>query len=75
MNGNKKSLVEHTKDNELKLMWDANNKLFNAPTVVYINIPKKRTQYCLFDSGAIEMAIMLAAKDHGIDSVAAYHSI
>ena len=75
MNENKKSLIEHTKDNELKLLWDANNKLFNAPTVVYITIPKKRTQYCLFDSGAIEMAIMLAAKDHGIDSVAAYHSI
>ena len=30
-----KSLVEYTKDNEIKLLWDANNKLFNAPTVVY----------------------------------------
>jgi len=69
------NLSEMLKDKECKLLWEANNVLFNAPTVVYITIPKKRTQYCLFDSGAIEMAIMIAAKDHGIDSVPAYQAI
>ena len=62
-------------DKEIKPFLEANKILFNAPTVVYITIPKKRTQYCLFDSGAIEMSIMLSAKAHGIDSVPAYEAI
>jgi nitroreductase len=75
MNDVMDKLSEILKDKECKLLWEANNVLFNAPTVVYITIPKKRTQYCLFDSGAIEMAIMIAAKEHGIDSVPAYQAI
>ena len=75
MNDVMNNLSDILKDKDCKLLWEANNVLFNAPTVVYITIPKKRTQYCLFDSGAIEMAIMIAAKEYGIDSVAAYHSI
>ncbi len=62
-------------DPQAKIFFDANNELFNAPTLVYITIPKKRTQYCLFDSGAIEMSVMLAAKEKGIDSVPAYEAI
>ena len=62
-------------DPQVKLLLDANYELFNAPTLVYITIPKKRTQYCLFDSGAIEMSVMLAAKEKGIDSVPAYAAI
>ena len=59
----------------LKVLWEANVKLFNAPTVVYITIPKKRTLFNLFDSGAAEMSVMAAAKEHGVDSVPAYELI
>ena len=68
-------IAEYSKDPEMKFFKHCQAIMFNAPTVVYITIPKKRTQYCLFDSGAIEMSIMLSAKAHGIDSVPAYESI
>ena len=58
-----------------KAVWDANIILFNAPTVVYITIPKQRTLYNLFDSGAIEMSVMAAAQEKGVDSVPAYEAI
>ena len=66
---------EVLKDPKGTALWDANICLFNAPTIVYITIPKQRTLYNLFDSGAIEMSVMAAAKEHGIDSVSAYESI
>ena len=59
-------------DPNAKSLWDANVILFDAPTIVYITIPKKRTLYNLFDSGAIEMTVMAAAKEYGIDSAPAY---
>ena len=59
----------------MKLLWEANSSLFNAPTIVYLTVPKKRTNYSLLDIGAIEMAILLAAKDKGIDSIPAYEAI
>ena len=62
-------------DPTLKVLWEANVVLFNAPTVVYITIPKKRTLFNLFDSGAAEMSVMAAAKEHGVDSVPAYELI
>jgi nitroreductase len=62
-------------DPNAKSLWDANVILFDAPTIVYITIPKKRTLYNLFDSGAIEMTVMAAAKEYGIDSVPAYEAI
>ena len=62
-------------DPSSKAVWDANIILFNAPTVVYITIPKQRTLYNLFDSGAIEMSVMAAAKEKGVDSVPAYEAI
>ena len=62
-------------DPDAKSLWDANVILFDAPTIVYITIPKKRTLYNLFDSGAIEMTVMAAAKEYGIDSVPAYEAI
>ena len=75
INGVMKYYGEILNDPQAKIFFDANNELFNAPTLVYITIPKKRTQYCLFDSGAIEMSVMLAAKEKGIDSVPAYEAI
>ena len=70
-----KLMSETLKDPNCKALWDANVELFNAPTVVYITIPKKRTLFNLFDSGAVEMSVMVAAKEHGVDSVPAYEAI
>ena len=49
--------------------------MFNAPTLVYITVPKKRNDFFIFDCGALEMSIMLSAIEKDIDSVSAYHSI
>ena len=64
-----KIISEALKDEKQKELWQANHVLFNAPTMVYITIPKKRTDFCIFDAGAIEMSIMLSAIDQGIDSI------
>ena len=70
-----KKISETLNDPKCKVVLEANVSLFNAPTIVYITIPKQRTLYNLFDSGAIEMAVIAAAKEHGVDSVPAYESI
>ena len=75
MNEIMKQFGEVLNDPSAKEIWEANAKLFDAPSVVYVTIPKKRTLYNLFDSGAVEMSIMAAAKEHGIDSVPAYEAI
>ena len=63
MNEIVKQIGELLNDPTAKTLWDENACLFNAPTVVYVTIPKKRTLYNLFDSGAIEMSIMAAVKE------------
>ena len=68
-------LAEILNDPDTKILWEENVILFDAPHIVYITIPKKRTLYNIFDSGAIEMSIMAAATEHGVDSVAAYGTI
>ena len=70
-----KQFVEILNDPSGKSFWDENACLFNAPTVVYITIPKQRIFYNLLDCGAIVMSIMAAAKERGIDSVPAYAAI
>lgn len=69
------SFVDLLKDPDTKLLWEANFSLYNAPTIVYLTVPKKRTNYSLLDIGAIEMAIILAAKAQGIDSIPAYEAV
>ena len=54
---------------------ECNPHIFNAPTMVYLTLPKGHTKYSVLDLGTIEMAIMLAAKDHGVDSIPAYTTI
>ena len=75
MNEILKQFGEVLNDPSAKIIWEENACLFNAPTIVYVTIPKQRTLYNLFDSGAIEMSIMAAAKERGIDSVPAYEAI
>ena len=71
----KEKLSKILKSENQNELWEANHILFKAPTMVYITVPKKRVDFCIFDAGAIEMSIMLSAMDQGVDSVAAYHSI
>ena len=54
---------------------ESNYCLFNAPAMVYLTINKGHTEYAVLDLGGIEMSIMLAAKDHGVDSIPAYMTI
>ena len=49
--------------------------MFDSPTVIYINVPKTRTEYCVFDWGDMEMAIMMAAMEQDIDTIASYKLI
>ena len=53
-----KSFEEFFKDPTMKDFMEANYILFNAPSVVYITVPKKRTLYNIFDTGAIEMSVI-----------------
>jgi hypothetical protein len=75
MNEIMKLVVDTLNEPDGKPLWEANVVLFNAPTLVYITIPKKRTLYNIFDSGAAEMSVMAAAQEHGVDSVPAYEAI
>ena len=47
------------------------NPQFNAPTIVYLCLNKGYSKWSAYDLGALSMAIMLAAKDRGIDSIPA----
>jgi len=68
-----KGISEFTKDP--KLLQDCQSFLFNAPTIVYLTLPKGAIQYSILDLGALEMSILLSAKSHGVDSLIAYESI
>ena len=54
---------------------DSNSDMFKAPAVVYLTLNKGHMPYSVLDLGGIEMSIMLAAKDHGVDSIPAYTTI
>ena len=61
-----------TNKNELE---ESNADFFNAQAMVYLTLNKGHQPYYVLDLGGIEMAIMLAAKDHGVDSIPAYTTI
>ena len=50
---------------------DFNYIMFNAPTVIYLTLAKGNSKWSVSDLGALSMSMMLAAKDHGIDSIPA----
>ena len=54
---------------------EANYVIFNAPAMVYLTLNKGHTEYSVLDLGGLEISIMLAAKDHGVDSIPAYTTI
>ena len=52
-----------------------NEKLFNAPALVYLTLGKGHTGWPIYDLGGFGMTLMLAAKDHGVDSIPAYEIV
>ena len=70
-----KEFTEVGKDPDMKKFAESQAVLFNAPTLVYLTIPKGQIKYSIFDLGALEMSILLAAKSQGVDSLAAYEAI
>ncbi|UIF29417.1 nitroreductase [Levilactobacillus brevis] len=58
-----------------KIMGDAAGKLYNAQAIVYLTLPEGYSEWSLYDLGAFGMALMLAAKDAGIDSMPAYQFV
>lgn len=53
----------------------AGARLFDAPVLVYITVPKDATMYAAYDAGALGYGILLAATAHGLSSVPAYQLI
>lgn len=57
------------------IMNDAGNKLYNAPAVLYLTLPKHYSLWSLYDLGAFGQTLMLMAVDKGLDSITAYQLI
>lgn len=58
-----------------KVMGSAAGKLYNAQAIIYLTLPEGYSEWSLYDLGAFGMALMLAAKDEGIDSMPAYQFV
>ena len=67
-----KLIAENTKDPEMKSFWRKNIECFKAPAVIYLTVHKGHSEWSIYDLGGFGMALMLAAKDLGVDSVVAY---
>ena len=72
MNEEFQLIKESTKDPELQAFWRRNIECFNSPCIVYLTLNKGHSKWSCYDLGGFGMALMLAAKDHGVDSVVAY---
>lgn len=66
---------DYTGDPEIKHFLEMNEKLFNAPALVYLTLGKGHTGWPIYDLGGFGMVLMLAAKDHGVDSIPAYEIV
>lgn len=52
-------------------MYRDSEKLFNAPAIAYLLLPRNINPWTTYDLGAFGQTLMLAAKDMGIDSIPA----
>ena len=68
---NMAELIKSFKEKANSEIMDYNYILFNAPSIVYLCLNKGYSKWSAYDLGALSMAIMLAAKDRGIDSIPA----
>ena len=68
---NMAELIKSFKEKTNSEIMDFNYILFNAPSIIYLCLNKGYSKWSAYDLGALSMAIMLAAKDRGIDSIPA----
>ena len=69
------AVAEYSGDPETAHFLNMNEKLFNAPALVYLTLGKGHTGWPIYDLGGFGMTLMLAAKDHGVDSIPAYEIV
>ncbi len=69
------AVAEYSGDPEIAHFLKLNEQLFNAPALVYLTLGKGHTGWPIYDLGGFGMALMLAAKDRGIDSIPAYEIV
>ena len=63
---------EATKDSELTIFWKKTIQSFNTPNIVYLTLNNRHSKWSCYDLGAFGIALMLAIKNYGIDSVVTY---
>ena len=54
---------------------EKNRRFFGAPLVVYLCLDRILTCWSTFDLGLLAQSVMLAAKDHGVDSAIAVNLV
>lgn len=67
----KKELSEQTglsDAEQSKILGEANSTFLNAPTVVFLGINKTLGPYSMYDLGAYQQTLLLAAEEKNIDS-------
>ena len=67
-----KNYEKLTNDPGLKIFIEKSMKCFNVPAVAYLTLHKGHSKWSCYDLGGFGMALILAAKDYGVDSVVAY---
>jgi len=68
-------IADYTGDPDIVHFLNMNEKLFDAPALVYLTLGKGHTGWPIYDLGAFGMTLMLAAKDHDVDSIPAYEIV
>ncbi|GEO70103.1 nitroreductase [Levilactobacillus acidifarinae] len=53
----------------------ANGRLWNAPAMAYITIPKTAPVWSIYDAGSFAQTLMLSAASHGLDTMVAYENV
>ena len=51
---------------------NSQDNLFNAPTLIYLVLPKNPSRWAIMDIGAFAQTILLSAASRGIDSIISY---
>ncbi|MDO5296982.1 MAG: nitroreductase [bacterium] len=69
------AVAEYSGDPEIAHFLKMNEELFNAPALVYLTLAKGHTGWPIYDLGGFGLALMLAAKEHGVDSIPAYEIV
>ena len=56
---------------EMSQFQNAQQNLFDAPTIAIITVSKNAPIWEIYDAGAFEQSLLLSAYDHGVDSIVA----